>query len=108
MQLIYQGFNATNVPRDPGDQSIVTSSRFWLRLQDVLASLLGPYETHLLAGVVSTSRPSACRQVQLVIFWAIFTEKENVTAKGFFHKLLLREPLAATVLVPTAKLPMSN
>ncbi|KAL8761734.1 MAG: hypothetical protein Q9184_002176 [Pyrenodesmia sp. 2 TL-2023] len=105
MQLIYQGFNAINVPRDLGHQSVVTSSRFWLRLQDVLASLLGPHGTQLLAGIPGTSRPSACRRVQLVIFWAIFTQKEHVTAKGFFHKLLLREALAATVLNPTVKLP---
>lgn len=105
MQLIYQGFNATNVPRDLGDQSVVTSSRFWLRLQDVLASLLGPHGTQLLAGISVTSRPSACHRAQLVIFWAIFTHKEHVNAKCFFHKLLLREALAATVLNPTAKLP---
>ncbi|KAI4202592.1 MAG: hypothetical protein LQ346_001952 [Caloplaca aetnensis] len=103
MQLIYKCFNATNVPRDLADQSVVTSIHFWARLE----AILGAREDgkQLLAGIPGSSRPSACRRLQLVIFWAIFTQKEHVTAKGFFHRLLLREALAATVLDPTSWLP---
>ncbi|KAL8906566.1 MAG: hypothetical protein Q9207_001950 [Kuettlingeria erythrocarpa] len=66
MQLIYKGFNATNVPRDLGDQSVVTSIHFWVRLEAVLGARKDGKQ--LLASIPSSILASACHQLQLVKF----------------------------------------
>ncbi|KAI4144450.1 MAG: hypothetical protein L6R39_004176 [Caloplaca ligustica] len=103
MQLIYREFNATNVPRDMGDQSVITSCHFWPKLEDVLGTREDGRQ--LLASITNSTRPASCRRIQLVMFWAIYIQKEHVTAKGFFYKLLLRKALAAAILDPGTTLP---
>ncbi|KAL9023943.1 MAG: hypothetical protein Q9196_006868 [Gyalolechia fulgens] len=103
MQLIYRGFNTTNVPRDLGDASVLNSGQFWPKLENILATRQDGKE--FLAGISPSRRPEVCRRVQAVIFWAIFTQKEHITAKGFFHKLLLREASASALLNSASELP---
>ena len=103
MQLIYRGFNATNVPQDMGDRSIVDVGQFWPKLENILAVRQDGKD--FLAGFPTSCRLAVCRRVQVVVFWAIFGQKEHVTAKGFFHKLLLREALAPVLLDSASDIP---
>lgn len=103
MELIYRSFNATNVPQDLGHTSVLDSMHFWQKLENVLATQQDGHE--FLAGIPLSRRHEVCRRAQMVIFWAIFTQKEHVTAKGFFHKLLLREASAASLLDSASELP---
>ncbi|KAL8937757.1 MAG: hypothetical protein Q9216_004263 [Gyalolechia sp. 2 TL-2023] len=103
IQLIYRGFNATNVPQDLGSTSVLDSGHFWPKLENIFATRQDGKE--FLAGIPPSRRSEVCRRVQVVVFWAIFTQKEHVTAKGFFHKLFLREALGAAVLNSASELP---
>ena len=43
-------------------------------------------------------RLDLCRRVQLVIFWAAYTQKGHTSPKQFFHTIREREPLGPAVL----------
>ncbi|KAI4289688.1 MAG: hypothetical protein L6R35_001038 [Caloplaca aegaea] len=103
MQLIYREFNATNVPRALDDQSVIASTHFWPKLEELLKDRED--EKQFLDSIPSACRPAACRRVQVIVFWAIFTQNEHATATGFFHKLRLREALAPPLLDSMEQLP---
>lgn len=99
LQLVYQGFNAPNVPRDlGGPTSIVSADRFWPKLEDAL----GQWQEmkRFLAGFDHASRRDVTPRLQAITFWALFTQKGHTTPKTFFVNVKLREPLAPAVLNP--------
>ncbi|KAL9013622.1 MAG: hypothetical protein Q9173_001699 [Seirophora scorigena] len=103
MHLIYCECIATNVPRALCDQSAITSTSFWHKLEDILGDREDGKQ--FLDSISNACRPAACRRVQIIIFWAIFTQNEHMTAKGFFHKLRLQEAMAPPFLNFTEQLP---
>ena len=105
LQLIYKAFNAPGVPRDLlSPNSLVSVESFWTSLQHVL----GPYaDVVRFLGLFNKqlrSQDLVCR-IQLVVFWALFTQKGHTTPKTFFANLKIREPLAPAVLDLKAEAP---
>ena len=103
MQLIYRGFNATNVPRDIRGDSILHPDTFWTQLE---ISLGGRNDVHHFLQTFSVAmHHDICRRVQVIVFWAVFTHKGHSTAKTFFEMLRLREELAPALLDPATPIP---
>ncbi|KAL8659914.1 MAG: hypothetical protein Q9202_006895 [Teloschistes flavicans] len=103
LRLIYKGFNAPGVPRDMGTDSLLSSKRCWSKLEEAL----GQWQdvTRFLALFDSKAREAVATRLQLVAFWASYTQKSHTTPKTFFANIAFREPLAPAVLDPTAPLP---
>ncbi|KAL8929142.1 MAG: hypothetical protein Q9172_000577 [Xanthocarpia lactea] len=106
LHLIYTGFNAPGIPRDLGIKSICSSSRCWSKLEDALGQrqdiqrFIGLFDIN--------TRETVASRLQLIIFWAIYTQKGHTTPKTFFANIRSREPLAPAVLDPTATLPQDE
>ncbi len=103
LQLVYREFNAPGVPRDLYSLSILPAETFWTSLQKVL----GRREDvrTLLASFQYPSCLSIAHNIQLIIFWLLYTQKGHTTPKTFFATLKAREPLAPAILDPTATVP---
>ncbi|KAL8766869.1 MAG: hypothetical protein Q9209_006465 [Squamulea sp. 1 TL-2023] len=106
LHLIYKEFNAPAVPKDMGADSLLSSGQFWNKLEDALGQwqdvnrFLTLFSTQACGAVVS--------RLQLVIFWALYTQQGHTTPKTFFANIASREPLAPAVLDPTAALPQGE
>lgn len=100
LELVYQGFNAPGVPRDLGKSSIVSPDYFWTKLE----TALGAWDdvVRFLKQFNNVERREIVLRVQLVIFWALFTQKGHTMPKTFFQNIMDREPLATLVLDPKA------
>ena len=95
LELVYQGFNAPGVPRDMGPASILSTDKFW----DKLPAALGGWQdvTDFLIMISSQTRApqlqiherrhDLCRRIQLVIFWAVFTQKAHTSPKTLLRTL---------------------
>jgi len=105
LELIYTGFNAPGVPLDSGPDSIVAAEEFWPKLEVAL----GPWADvkRFLATFGDVSRQTAAIRLQIMTFWALFTQKGHTTAKYFFSTIKSNQPLAPAVLNPTATVPTS-
>lgn len=101
--LIYKEFNAPGVPRDEGKASILDAKNFWSRFEAAFGHLSDFRQ--FLSLFDDSSRTKMCRRIQLITFWAFFTQEEHPTPESFFQTLNLREPLwAPAVLNMTSKL----
>lgn len=106
LDLVYQGFNAPGIPRDLGSSSLLPAHKFWRKLPEVLRGwkdvrdFLAITMEQSMAPQIYTQkrRIELCRRIQLVIFWAAFTQKGHVSPKTFFHTIRQREPLAPSVV----------
>ncbi|KAL8798729.1 MAG: hypothetical protein Q9182_006444 [Xanthomendoza sp. 2 TL-2023] len=106
LQLIYRGFNAPGIPSDVGLDSLIPSDKFWDKLEDALghSSDVQRFLTLFDPG----AREEITSRLQLITFWALFTQKGHTTPKTFFANITAREPLAPAVLDPTAVLPQDE
>ncbi|KAG8534022.1 uncharacterized protein KY384_000864 [Bacidia gigantensis] len=99
LALLYQSFNAPTVPTDLGQNSIVAAPDFWQRLPAALPdwsdvkSFLGLYNSGCDDHVVN--------RIQLITFYALFTQKAHTTPKTFFRITAPKEPLAHAALDTT-------
>lgn len=102
LKLIYEAFNAPGVPKDQGHASILEPTKFWSNLE---AELGGWSNTkRFLSNFAPLLRKKISYRVQLVIFWALYYQKEHTTPKTFFQNIQLKEPLAQAALNPAAVL----
>ena len=105
LELIYRAFNAPGIPRDlSGPTSLVPRDDFWGKLQ----AALGPRaDVERFLGLFDPRARSQdlADRVQMIIFWAVYTQKGHAMPKRFFANVRLSEPLAARILDPTAALP---
>lgn len=106
LQLIYRDFNAPGVPRDLSSASILPAETFWSSLQNVL----GPRDDvrTLFASFKYPDCLSMAHNIQIIIFWALYTQKGHTTPKTFFATIKAREPLAPAILDPTATVPIKS
>ena len=104
LQLIYREFNAPGVPRDLSSASILPTETFWSTLQIVLSSL--DDVNTLFASLKHPDCLPMAHNIQLLIFWALYTQNGHTTPKTFFATIKAREPLAAAILDPTAAVPI--
>ncbi|KAL8788907.1 MAG: hypothetical protein Q9213_001430 [Squamulea squamosa] len=106
LRLIYKEFNAAAVPKDIGGESLLSSGQFWNKLEDGL----GHWQD--IKRFLTLFNTQACEVVasrlQLVVFWALYTQKGHTTPKTFFANITSREPLAPALLDPTAALPQGE
>ena len=103
LQLVYREFNAPGVPRDLSSSSITPAEAFWTYLHKVLGSRADVGK--LLASFKYPGCLSMVHNIQLIIFWALYTQKGHTTPKTFFATIKAREPLATAILDPTAIVP---
>lgn len=105
LELIYNRFNAPGVPQDQGTGSIVSAEDFWPKLEVAL----GPWADvkRFLATFGHSARIAVTVRLQIVTWWALFTQKGHTTPKFFFSTIRSHQPLAPGVLNPTATLPES-
>ena len=103
LQLVYREFNAPGVPRDLSSLSILPAETFWTNLKKVL----GRREDvrTFLASFQYPGCLSMAHNIQLIIFWVLYTQKGHTTPKTFFATIKAREPLAPAILDPTATIP---
>ena len=104
LQLIYQDFNAPEVPKDLGIQSVISADKFWLKLHEALGQWpdVKRFLTFFEGATDQKARAGLRARIQLVIFWALYTQKGHTTPKTFFATLRSREPMALPVLDPKA------
>ena len=98
--LIYRGFNTPGVPLDLGQASIVSPNHFWTKLEAVL----GDWQDvkRFMDQFSSSERWEMAPRIQVLAFWALFTQKGHTTPKRFFANIKNREPLAPLVFDPKA------
>ena len=102
LKLIYEAFNAPGIPKDQGYASILEPTKFWSHLEGELG---GWSDTkRFLSNFTPFLRQKITYRVQLVIFWALYYQKEHTSPKTFFQNIRLKEPLAQAVLNPAAVL----
>ncbi|KAL8779387.1 MAG: hypothetical protein Q9194_001484, partial [Teloschistes cf. exilis] len=103
LHLIYKASNAPGVPRDMGADSLLSSKRCWRKLGEAL----GQWQDvkRFLALFDTKAREAVVSRLQLVTFWALYTQKGHTTPKTFFTNIASREPLGLAVLDPAAPLP---
>ena len=102
-QLVYREFNAPGVPRDLDSWSRLPAETFWINLQTVLGR-----RDDVRTFLASFQYPgclSMAHNIQLLIFWVLYTQKGHKTPKTFFATIKAREPLAPAILDPTATIP---
>ena len=106
LQLIYQDFNAPGVPRE-GTESVISADEFWFKLPNALGQWqdVKRFLTFFEGKADQKARAALAARVQLVIFWALYTQKGHTTPKTFFAKIKSREPLALAILDPKATVP---
>ncbi|KAI4247178.1 MAG: hypothetical protein L6R40_001521 [Gallowayella cf. fulva] len=106
LQLVYSGFNASGIPCDLGADSLMVNGKCW----DKLEIALGPRQDvkRFLSFFNPQAREAMVSRIQLVTFWALFTQKGHTTAKTFFANITAREPLATACLDPRAILPQDE
>lgn len=104
LHLIYQKFNAPGIPRDLGPESVLDSDTFWTKLEDALGHWqdVKRFLTFFEGPAHANAREGMASRIQLVVFWALFTQKGHTTPKTFFTNIKYREPLAPAALDPTA------
>jgi hypothetical protein len=104
LDLVYAEFNADLIPRDLGeDKTILTSTeKFWTLLTKFLSA-----DPALMAGWGGQEEENIMPRIQLLSFWLVYFQRGHSSAKTFFINLRTNQPLAATVLNPTAALPWS-
>jgi hypothetical protein len=104
LQLVYAEFNSDLVPRDlGGKETLLTSTEsFWALLAKFLAA-----DPALMSGWVGEEEKNIMPRIQILSFWLVYFQRSHTSAKTFFANLRTSQPLAATVLDPTAPLPWS-
>ena len=102
LQLIYREFNASSVPRDLGSASILQAEGFWNKLKTALGQRQDV--VRFLEHFTPLARRDMVERLQIVVFWALYTQKGHTSPKTFFHTIQLKEPLASVALAPTTKL----
>ena len=103
LQPVYREFNAPGVPRDLYSSSILPAETFWTNLQKNLGR-----RDDVRTFLTSFQHPgclSLAPNIQLIIFWLLYTQKGHTTPKTFFATIKAREPLAPAILDPTATIP---
>lgn len=106
LELMYEAFNAPGVPKDQGYASILEPTNFWSKLE---AELGGWSDTkRFLSDFAPSLRQTVTHRIQLVIFWALYHQKEHASPKTFFQNIQLKEPLAQAALNPAAVLQEST
>lgn len=103
LTLIYQVENGPGVPRDIGPKSVLSPDGFWSRLGHVLGGWTDVVS--FLETFDETSRVEVVLRLQLLIFWALFTQKGHTTPKSFFATIRSREEFGLAVLDPTRSVP---
>ena len=106
MGLLYEEFNVPGIPRDMGTASILQAKNFWDRLETALGQR--PDTKRFLSLFDVSARMGLCNRIQLITFWALFTQKGHMAPKSFFQDLRLREILASAALDTTSELPESE
>lgn len=99
LSLIYKSFNTPGVPCDLGQTSIVSADRFWSQLEAALGSWSDV--KRFLGLFTSSERLDMAHRIQIVTFWALYTQKGHTMPKTFFANIKSREPLAPLVLDPS-------
>ena len=97
LRVIYDQFNAPGVPLDDGQGSLIATNKFWERLETALEADRWADVRYFLS-LFKRHEDHSIERVQIIVFWALFTQKSHTTPKTFFANLKLREPLASTVL----------
>ncbi|KAF2467615.1 uncharacterized protein BDR25DRAFT_291529 [Lindgomyces ingoldianus] len=104
MEVIYQEFNFTTVPKDIGGlQSLVVNADTFMGRLSACISLPDNPE-----GAPGPDRQVMMRKIQLVLFWLIYGQKSHCTAQTFFTKINHKEHLASAVLNPSLSVPESE
>ncbi|KAI4194622.1 MAG: hypothetical protein LQ350_007677 [Teloschistes chrysophthalmus] len=106
LHLIYKASNAPGVPRDMGTDSLLLGKNYWGKLGEALGQW--PDVTRFLRLFDTKAREAVVSRLQLIIFWALYTQKGHTTPKTFFTNIASREPLGLAVLDPTAPLPQDE
>lgn len=106
LKLIYAAFNAPGVAKDQGQASILEPTQFWSNLEDVLGGW--PDTKRFLSNFAPSLRQNVTHRVQLVIFWALYHQKEHTSPKTFFQNIQMKKPLAQAALNPATVLPEST
>lgn len=96
LKLIYEAFNAPGVPKDQGHASILEPTQFWSNLEAALGDRSDT--KRFLSNFTPSLRQKVTYRVQLVIFWALYYQKEHTSPKTFFQNIQLKEPLAQATL----------
>ena len=104
VQLIYQNFNAPNIPRDMKAASILRKMEFWAKLKVALGPHFQGVQSFLDAST-DASRQEICSRVQLVVFWALYHQSGHTVAQTFFRNMKLKHGLAQVALDPMAIIP---
>lgn len=105
LELIYEKFNASGVPKDQGHASILEPTKFWTKLEVGLGDRSDT--KRFLSNFAPFLRGKVTYRVQLVIFWALYCQKGHASPKTFFQNIQLKESLAPAALDPAAMLPQS-
>ena len=105
LRIIYNTFNATGVPRDLGQHSLVTSGMFWEMLEKALEASQWSDVRRFLGMYRSKRSEFSIERFQIIIFWALYTQQVHTKPKTFFVNLEVREPLAPVVLDVMAEIP---
>ncbi|MCJ1226247.1 hypothetical protein MMC12_002897 [Toensbergia leucococca] len=100
LQVIYRSFNAPLIPKDNGPTSLIHPDSFWPNLSKALGSTSRTDVRLFLASGSPCIHNTAHKRLQLLIFWALFTQKGHTSAKTFLQTLQLREALAPALLDP--------
>ena len=105
LELIYNIFHVPGIPQDLGHASIVSAHDFWPKLE----TALGPWADlkRFLSTFGLVTREKMVSRLQILTFWALYTQKGHATPKYFFTSIRSREPLAVAVLNPSASIPQS-
>ncbi|KAI4090793.1 MAG: hypothetical protein L6R37_007836 [Teloschistes peruensis] len=103
LHLIYKASNTPGVPRDMGADSLLSSKRCWSKLGEAL----GQWQDvkRFLALFDTKAREAVVSRLQLVTFWALYTQKGHTTPKTLFTNIASWEPLGLAVLDPATPLP---
>ncbi|KAF2799872.1 hypothetical protein K505DRAFT_293946 [Melanomma pulvis-pyrius CBS 109.77] len=101
LEIIYQEFNTSLVPKD-GPQALVTDvGMFAARLSVCLGRAGDDWGS-------AEDKQNIMRKVQVILFWLIYRQKSHCTAQTFFHKINHEEHLATAVLNPSLSVPESE
>ncbi|KAJ4356805.1 uncharacterized protein N0V89_004842 [Didymosphaeria variabile] len=102
LEVIYQKFNATMIPKDLGLDSAVCDVKTF---GDRLAACLGGYRRQWRNLADDKDGSTIMQKMQLILFWLVYQQKAHCTAQTFFYNISQREHLATAVLDASLAVP---
>ncbi|KAL1606235.1 hypothetical protein SLS60_003637 [Paraconiothyrium brasiliense] len=102
LEMIYQEFNATMIPKDRRLDSVVCDAKIF---GDRLTACLGGFQREFQSLADDEDGSTIMRKIQLILFWLVYQQKAHCTAQTFFHTISQREHLASAVLDSSLAVP---